>query len=95
MATSRKAAKEVAGRQGWRSKKRPTTGHEGPMASNKRLTKRNQDPPTPQKERIEGYWWLLAQEPPLGVDEQHRQEVNKRREQAARRRREGFDWLFD
>lgn len=93
-ATSRKAA-EVTDGKGRRRKKRPTTGHEGPMAPNKGLTKHQEDPPTPQKDRIAGYWWLLAEEPPPGADEQHRQEIYERREQAARRRREGFGWLFE
>jgi DNA-binding transcriptional ArsR family regulator len=94
-ATSRKAAKEVADRKGRRRKKHPTTGHGGPMAPNKGLTKHHEDPPTPQKNRIDGYWWLLAEESSPGADKQHRQGVNERREQEARRRREGFDWLFD
>jgi DNA-binding transcriptional ArsR family regulator len=95
-ATSRKAAKEVADRRkGRRRKTRPTTGHGKPVAPNKGLTKHHEDPPTPQKNRVDGYRWLLAEEPSPGADKQHRQEVNERREQAARRRREGFDWLFD
>jgi DNA-binding transcriptional ArsR family regulator len=95
VATSRKAAQKVTDRKGRRRKTRPTTGHGGLVAPIKGLTKHNEDPPTPQKNRIAGYWWLLAEEPPPGADEQHRQEVNERREQAARRRREGFDWLFE
>jgi DNA-binding transcriptional ArsR family regulator len=81
--------------RGRRRKTSATTGHEGRMAPNKGLTKRHEDPPTPQKDRIAGYWWVFGEEPPPGTDRQHRQEVNERREQAARRRREGFDWLFE
>jgi DNA-binding transcriptional ArsR family regulator len=93
-ASSRKAA-EVAARKGGRRKKRSTTGHGSPMAPNKGLTKRQEVPPTPQKDRIEGYWWFFGEEAPPGAEEKHRLEENYRREQAARRRTEGYNWLFD
>ena len=94
-ATSKKAAQGVTDRKGRRKKIRPTTGQGSPMVPNKGLTKRQEDPPTPQKSRIDGYWWCFSETPPPGADEQHHQEANDRREQAAHRRKEGFGWLFE
>jgi hypothetical protein len=92
-ATSRKSAQEVDGRKG-RRKKRPTTGHKGRLAPNKGQTKHQQVPPNPQKDRIDGYWCFFGEEPPPGEEEKHRLEADYRRQRAARRRIEGFDWLF-
>jgi DNA-binding transcriptional ArsR family regulator len=96
-ATSRKAAQEVvADRKGRRRKKRPTTGHTGTMASNKRLTKRHEVTPLPPKrDPKRGFWNLFGEEAPPDAEEGHRQEVNKKREEEARRRWEGFEWLVD
>ena len=94
-ASTRKAAQEVADRKGRRRKKSSTTGHTGTMASNKRQTKRQEVPPNPQKDRIDGYWWFFGEEPPPDAEEKHRLEGDHRRQQAARRRIEGYDWLFD
>jgi DNA-binding transcriptional ArsR family regulator len=93
-ATARKGAEGVS-RTGRRRKKRPTTGHGGPMASNKRQTKRQEDTPLPPKGRAEqGYWWIFGKEAPPGAEEAHQQETEKRLGEEARRRKEGFEWLF-
>ncbi|MDP9438029.1 MAG: helix-turn-helix domain-containing protein [Actinomycetota bacterium] len=77
------------------SKKRPATGHAGPVAPNKGQTRRQEDSPQPPKgDPKEGYWRLFGEKAPPGGEERARQEAAKRREEAARRRREGYDWLF-
>jgi DNA-binding transcriptional ArsR family regulator len=95
-ATSRKAAQEVADRKERRRKKRSTTGHGSPVASNKRQTKRQEDTPLPPKNDVtRGYWWAFDTQAPFGAEEKHLQEIQRSREERARRRREDYDWLFD
>jgi DNA-binding transcriptional ArsR family regulator len=95
-ATSRKAAKEVVGRKERRRQKRATTGHTGTVASNKRLTKRHEDTPLPPKnDPTQGYWWAFGTHAPFGAEEIHLQETQRSREELARRRREGYGWLFE
>jgi DNA-binding transcriptional ArsR family regulator len=95
-ATTRKAAKEVADRKGRRSRKRPTTGHGGTVASNKRRTKRHEvSPLPPKKDPKDGYWSLFGEKPSPAIQEQHQKQVEERREVQASRRRRGFEWLFD
>jgi DNA-binding transcriptional ArsR family regulator len=96
-ATSRKkAAKEVADRKGRRSKKRPTTGHGGPVASNKRQTKRHQDTPLPpKKDPKRGFWHLFGEEAPPDAEEGHQKELQKKRQEEARRRWKGYGWLTE
>jgi DNA-binding transcriptional ArsR family regulator len=79
-----------------RRKNRPTTGHGGPVASNKRLTKRQEVPPLPPKGDIkQGYEWLFGQKVTDHVEEAHRLETEKRRSEEAKRRREGYGWVFE
>jgi DNA-binding transcriptional ArsR family regulator len=95
-ATSRKAAQKVAERKQRRSKKRATTGHTGPMASNKRPTKRHEDTPLPpKKDPKEGYWCFFGEETPQALQEQHKKKVEERRKEEAWGRRRGFEWLFE
>ena len=95
-ATARKGAEAAGDRKGRRSKKRPTTGHGGPMASNKRQTKRHEDTPLPPKKAYkEGYWRFFGEDPPPGRQEEHDREANTKREEEAKKRRRGFEWLFE
>jgi DNA-binding transcriptional ArsR family regulator len=92
----RKGAQSVSSRKERRSKKRFTTGHGGRVAPIKGQTKQKEVTPLPPKRGItQGYWWAFGKEAPLCAEEEHRLEVNYRREQANRRRREGFEWLFE
>jgi DNA-binding transcriptional ArsR family regulator len=82
--------------KGRRRKKRPTTGHGGRMAPNKGLTKRHEDTPLPPKTDLkEGYWSFFGEEPPHGLQEQHQKQVTESRQEEARQRRRGFEWLFE
>ncbi len=93
-ATARKGA-EVAGRKGRRRKNRTTTGHGGPVASNKRKTKRHEDTPLPPKGDVkEGYQWLFGDSTSLNAELEHICEVQKKREEEAKRRRRGYEWFF-
>jgi len=97
-ATGRKGRKEAerVSRKGRRTKKRPTTGHEGPMALLVGQTKQQEDIPLPPKGGAQqGYWWIFGKEAPPGAEEVHRQEEERRREQARKRREEGYRWLFE
>ncbi len=94
-ATSRKVA-EAGGSKGRRRKTHATTGHGSPVAPNKGLTKRHEDTPLPPKGDVkEGYRWLFGEKTQPGFDQQALQSAADKREQSARRRREGFDWLFE
>jgi DNA-binding transcriptional ArsR family regulator len=95
-ATARKGAEAAGDRKGRRSKKRPTTGHGGLMASNKRQTKQREDTPLPPKKAYkEGYWRFFGEDPPPGRQEEHDREANTKREEEAKKRRRGFEWLFE
>ncbi len=95
-ATARQATQEVASRKERRRKKRATTGHGGRMASNKRQTKRQEDTPLPPYDaHKEGFWFLFGEDAPPDAEEEHRQELEQKREYQARRRREGFEWLLE
>jgi hypothetical protein len=66
------------------------------VASNKRLTKHKEDTPLPpKKDPKRGFWVLFGEEAPPVAEQGHRQEVQKKREEEARRRWEGYDWLVD
>jgi DNA-binding transcriptional ArsR family regulator len=94
-ATARKGA-EAAGRKGRRRKKHPTTGHGGPVASNKRQTKRQEDTPLPPKGDVkEGYQWLFDDSTSPEAALEHIREVQKKREEKAKRRRRGYEWFFE
>jgi hypothetical protein len=82
--------------KGRRRKKRPTTGHGGPVAPNKGLTKRHEDIPLPPKKAYkEGYWCFFGEDPPPGRQEEHDREANKKREEEAKKRQRSFEWLFE
>ena len=95
-ATPRKVAKEVADRKGRRRKERPTTGHGSRLASNKRQTKRHEGSPLPPKnDPKHSYWWLFGENAPTGAEQQAHQAAADKRKEAACRRTEGYDWLFE
>jgi len=95
-ATSRKAAQEVAGRKGRRRKKSFTTGHGSPVASNKRQTKRHEGSPLPPKGDVkEGYQWLFDDSTSPDAELEHIREVQKKREEEAKRRRRGYEWFLE
>jgi DNA-binding transcriptional ArsR family regulator len=95
-ATVRKKGAEVANRKDRRGKRRPTTGHGGLVASNKRLTKHSEDTPLPpKKDPKEGYWSFFGEETPQDLQEQHKKQVEERRKEEALGRRRGFEWLFE
>ena len=94
-ATARKGA-EAAGRKGRRRKKHPTTGHGGPVASNKKQTKRQEVPPLPPKGDVKkGYQWLFDDSTSPEAELEHIREVQKKREEEAKRRRRGYEWFFE
>jgi hypothetical protein len=65
------------------------------MAPNKGLTKRQEvSPLPPNKDPKVGYWWCFGEKAPPDKDQQARQEAKVKRAAAARRRKEGFEWLF-
>jgi len=95
-ATSRKAAQEVAGRKGRRRKKSFTTGLPCPVASNKRRTKRHEGSPLPPKGDVkEGYQWLFDDSTSPDAELEHIREVQKKREEEAKRRRRGYEWFLE
>ena len=95
-ATARKGAEAVGRKVGRRRKKSPTTGHEGPVAPNKGQTKRQEDTPLPPKGDVKkGYEWLFGQQATNHVEEAHRLDTKKRRSEEAKRRREGYGWVFE
>jgi DNA-binding transcriptional ArsR family regulator len=77
------------------SKKSSTTGHGGRVAPYKEQTRRQEVPPSPpKKDPKTGYGWLFGEQAPPEAEEAAHREAQQAREAAARRRREGFDWLF-
>ena len=78
---------------------RATTGHgrrargRGPIRGG---TKRSTNVPhSPQQKGLtEGYWHLFGQQAPPGAQEEHYRGVVQEREEEARRRVRGFEWLF-
>ncbi len=76
-----------------------TTGHESPAArrdpinkGTKHTTNTSQSPPN--KDLKEGYWWFFGEEAPLEAQEAYDEKVRRRREEATRRQREGYEWFF-
>ncbi len=95
-ATARKGAEAAGSRKGRRRKNRPTTGHESPVASNKRQTKRQEGTPLPPKGDVkEGYQWLFGGSASPDAELEHVREVQKKREEEAKRRRRGYEWFFE
>jgi predicted ArsR family transcriptional regulator len=87
---------EAAARKGRRRKKRPTTGHGGPVAPIKGQTKRQQGTPLPPKGEVkEAYEWLFSTSSSKEVEAEHRREAQKQREEESKRRRKGYEWLFE
>ena len=76
-----------------------TTGHGKPLGKgdpNKRRTKRlRTTPKSPSKSVKEGYEWLFDKEAPPEEQQVQDQEEKHKREEAARRRNEGYEWLFE
>jgi DNA-binding transcriptional ArsR family regulator len=94
-ATTKRKVADAAGRKGRRRKTYATTGHKGLVAPNKGLTKHHEDTPLPPKNDPKHcYWWLFGENAPPGEDRQAHQDAADNREQAARRRRDGYEWLF-
>lgn len=92
---TRKGA-EAADRKGRRRKKRPTTGHGGRVAPIKGQTKRQEDTPLPPKGEVkEAYEWLFSTSASKEVEAEHRREAQKQREEESKRRRKGYEWLFE
>lgn len=72
-----------------------TTGHGGRVGPNRGRTRRQEGTPLPPKEDPKGgYGWLFGHEAPPGAQEEHDRRVAQRREEEARRRARGFEWLF-
>ncbi len=95
-ATARKGTEGTKGRDRRRgSKKRLTTGHKGRVAYI-RQTKRKEVPPKPPKNDVkEGFWWLFGVQTPPDKEQEHRREVENKREADARRRTEGYERFFE
>ena len=82
--------------KGRRRKKRPTTGHGGRVAPNKGQTKRQEASPLPPKGDVkEGYQWLFGDSSSLDSELKHTCEVQKKREEGAKRRQKGYEWFFE
>ena len=95
-ATARKGTEAAGSRKGRRRKNRPTTGHGSPVASNKRQTKRQEGTPLPPKGDVkEGYQWLFGGSASPDAELEHIREVQKKREEEAKRRRRGYEWFFE
>jgi hypothetical protein len=76
-----------------------TTGHEKPVGgrpSNIRRTKRvPTTPKPPSKDPKDGYRWLFGEKAPASGPEGFYPEEKKRKGEEARRRTEGYEWLFE
>jgi DNA-binding transcriptional ArsR family regulator len=89
----------VAAAAGGRAKKgrasATTTGHGGRVGPNRGRTKQREGTPLPPKgDPKGGYGWLFGHEAPPGAQEERDRRVAERREEEARRRVRGFEWLF-
>jgi DNA-binding transcriptional ArsR family regulator len=75
-----------------------TTGHGRRMdkrRTNKRRTKPvPTTPKSPSKDTKDGYWWLFGDKAPLGEQEESDRWEKMRKEDAAKRRTDGYEWLF-
>ena len=75
-----------------------TTGHGRRMARgdpNIRRTKRTTNTPiSPQKDRLDGYWSFFGEAAPVDKQEVHDREQLEKRKAQAKRRTDGFEWLF-
>jgi DNA-binding transcriptional ArsR family regulator len=92
---TRKGA-EATARKGRRRKKRPTTGHGGRVAPIKGQTKQQEDTPLPPKGEVkEAYEWLFSTSASKEVEARYCREAQKQREEESKRRRKGYEWLFE
>ena len=75
-----------------------TTGHGRRVKderSNSRRTKPSKNTPkSPSKNVKEGYEWLFGEDPPPDAQQEHDAAIQKRREEEAKRRTEGYEWFF-
>ncbi len=72
-----------------------TTGHREPVArtrSNKRRTKRTTN--TPYSPPKEAFNWWFGKERNLEAEAEYRRQQEAEQAEAARRRRDGYEWLF-
>ncbi len=66
------------------------------MAPNKGLTRRQEGTPLPPKGDVkEGYQWLFGDPSSPDAELKRTREVQKKREEEAKRRRKGYEWLFE
>ncbi len=76
-----------------------TTGHGSRLGngrSNKRRTKPSTNTPKPPtKDTKEGCWWFFGEEAPPGAQQEWDRKQKERRQGAAQRRIEGYEWLFE
>ena len=94
-ATARKGV-QAATSKGRRRKKRSTTGHRDPVAPIKGQTKRQEDTPLPPKGGSkEGYEWLFDKSASEEGESEYRREARERRQEESKRRRKGYEWLFE
>ncbi len=94
-ATARKGT-QAATSKGRRRKKRSTTGHRDPVAPIKGQTKRQEATPLPPKGGSkEGYEWLFDASASEEGESEYRREARERREEESKRRRKGYEWLFE
>ncbi len=94
-AQARKGAKKASSqdrRERRERKKRPTTGHGGRVAPIKGKTKRHEVPPNPPKE---AYNWFFGKERNLESEQEYQNHKQRQREEASKRRKEGYEWLFE
>jgi hypothetical protein len=64
--------------------------------SNKRRTKQlTNTPKSPEKDPKNGYWWLFGEEAPPDMQEEWDRKHKAKREEAAKRRTEGYEWFFE
>ncbi len=81
--------------RGMKKGRATTTGQGGRVAPNRGRTRRQEATPLPpKKDPKRGYGWLFGQQEPPGAQEAHDRRVAQRREEEARRRARGFEWLF-
>jgi DNA-binding transcriptional ArsR family regulator len=75
-----------------------TTGHGKPVGStgpNKRRTRPSRTPPkSPTKSVTDGYEWLFGQEATADQQQSAIREQISKREEEAKRRRDGYEWFF-
>ncbi len=75
-----------------------TTGHGRRMdkrRSNKRRTKPvPTTPKSPENDRKVGYWWLFGETAPANTDDSTPTETYHKRRANAKRRTDGYEWLF-